>query len=64
MLLTLLFLMMFGLLVLGAPVAVALALSSLVYILLEGRVPDVVVMHRMINGVDSFLACPLRSGPP
>jgi hypothetical protein len=34
MLLTLLFLMMFGLLVLGAPVAVALALSSLVYILL------------------------------
>ncbi|HEX6013767.1 MAG TPA: TRAP transporter large permease [Geminicoccaceae bacterium] len=54
MLLTLLFLMMFGLLVLGAPVAVALALSSLVYILLEGRVPDIVVMHRMINGVDSF----------
>ena len=32
----------------------ALALSSLVYILLEGRVPDIVVMHRMINGVDSF----------
>lgn len=24
------------------------------YVLLTGRVPDVVVMHRMINGVDSF----------
>ena len=54
MLLLLLFVLLFGLVALGAPVAVALALSSLVYILVEGRVPDVVVMHRMINGVDSF----------
>ena len=54
MLLTLLFLLLFALLLLGAPVAVALALSSLIYILVEGRVPDVVVVHRMINGVDSF----------
>jgi tripartite ATP-independent transporter DctM subunit len=54
MLLILLFALLFGLLVLGAPVAVALALSSLVYILVEGRVPDIVVMHRVINGVDSF----------
>jgi tripartite ATP-independent transporter DctM subunit len=54
MLLTLLFVALFGLIAIGAPVAVALTLSSLVYILAEGRVPDVVVMHRMINGVDSF----------
>jgi tripartite ATP-independent transporter DctM subunit len=54
MLLALLFAMLFGLIALGAPVAVALALPSLVFILLEGRVPDIVVMHRMINGVDSF----------
>jgi tripartite ATP-independent transporter DctM subunit len=54
MLLILLFALLFGLLILGAPVAVALALSSLVYILVEGRVPDIVVMHRVINGVDSF----------
>src|SRR5687767_747281 len=54
MLLALLFGLLFALLALGAPVAVALALSSLAYILVEGRAPDIVVMHRMINGVDSF----------
>lgn len=54
MLLALLFVLLFGLVAIGAPVAVALILSSLVYILIEGRVPDVVVMHRAINGVDSF----------
>src|SRR3990172_3009132 len=54
MLLILLFALLFGLLILGAPVAVALALSSLAYILIEGRVADIVVMHRVINGVDSF----------
>lgn len=54
MLLTLLFVMVFGMLVMGVPVAVALCGSSLIYILLADRVPDVVVLHRMINGVDSF----------
>ena len=54
MLLALLFVALFGLLALGAPVAVAMAMSSLLYVWLEGKVPDVVVMHRMINGVDSF----------
>ena len=29
-------------------------LSSLLFVLVEGKVPDIVVMHRMINGVDSF----------
>ncbi|MFN3460980.1 MAG: TRAP transporter large permease [Oceanibaculum sp.] len=54
MLLTLLFVMVFGMLIMGVPVAVALCGSSLIYILLADRVPDVVVLHRMINGVDSF----------
>lgn len=54
MLLALLFASLFALLLLGAPVAVALALSSLLFVLVEGKVPDIVVMHRMINGVDSF----------
>jgi len=54
MLLTLLFVLVFGLLILGVPVAVALGLSSLVFILLSGQAPDLVVMHRMVNGVDSF----------
>ncbi len=54
MLILLLFVLVFGLIVLGTPVAVALAGSSLVFVLLSGQVPDVVVLHRMINGVDSF----------
>jgi hypothetical protein len=44
MLLALLFAVLFGLLTIGAPVAVALALSSLVYVLIEGKIPDIVVM--------------------
>ena len=54
MLLALLFTLLFGLIILGAPVAIALAGSSLVYVLISGRVPDVIVVHRMVNGVDSF----------
>ncbi|MDN6322138.1 MAG: TRAP transporter large permease [Halomonas sp.] len=38
----------------GVPIAISLAGSCLLYVLLTGRVPDVVVVHRMINGVDSF----------
>ena len=54
MLMILLFVMVFGLLVFGVPVAIALGFSSLVFILLSGQVPDLVVIHRMVNGVDSF----------
>lgn len=54
MLLTLLFVMVFALIALGVPVAIALAGSSAVFILLDGNVPGLVVAHRMINGVDSF----------
>ncbi|MBP0617047.1 TRAP transporter large permease [Jiella mangrovi] len=54
MLLALLFLLLFGLLALGVPVAISLAASSAIFILVEGRVPEVVVIHRMVNGVDSF----------
>ncbi|TDV90658.1 tripartite ATP-independent transporter DctM subunit [Halomonas alkaliantarctica] len=49
-----LFATLFTLLVMGVPIAISLAGSCLLYVLLTGRVPDVVVMHRMINGVDSF----------
>ncbi len=41
-------------LVLGMPVAIALGGASLLYILLSGQAPDVVVVHRMVNGLDSF----------
>ncbi len=41
-------------LVLGVPVAIALGGASLLYILLSGQAPDVVVVHRMVNGLDSF----------
>ncbi|MFO1035926.1 MAG: TRAP transporter large permease [Geminicoccaceae bacterium] len=54
MLILLLFVLVFGLILIGAPVAVALAGASLVFIMLSGQAPDVVVLHRMVNGVDSF----------
>ncbi len=38
----------------GLPVAIAMAGSALVYILLTGDLPPSVVMHRMISGIDSF----------
>ncbi|MEB8433795.1 TRAP transporter large permease [Cocleimonas sp. KMM 6892] len=53
MALTLLFVTLIVLLVIGAPVAVSLGLASLVYILIDG-LPDVVLAHNMINGIDSF----------
>jgi tripartite ATP-independent transporter DctM subunit len=53
-LIALLFLLLFGAIIIGVPVGIALAGSSLIYIMVDGRVPEVVVIHRMINGVDSF----------
>ncbi|PZX16294.1 tripartite ATP-independent transporter DctM subunit [Palleronia aestuarii] len=49
----LLFVILFALLILGVPVAIALAGSSAIFILF-GPTPPMVVAHRMINGVDSF----------
>jgi TRAP-type C4-dicarboxylate transport system permease large subunit len=43
-----------GMMVLGVPVAIAMAGSALVYILLTGNLPPFVVIHRMISGIDSF----------
>lgn len=54
MLIAILFISLFGMIVLGVPVGIALAGSSLLYILLAGNLPDVVVIHRMVNGIDSF----------
>jgi TRAP-type C4-dicarboxylate transport system permease large subunit len=38
----------------GIPVAIAMAGSALVYIMLTGSLPAFVVVHRMISGIDSF----------
>jgi TRAP-type C4-dicarboxylate transport system permease large subunit len=38
----------------GIPVAIAMAGSSLVYILVSGDLPGFAVVHRMIGGIDSF----------
>ena len=48
-----LFLSLFGLMLLRVPIAVALGVSSLGYILIEG-LPPVLLVHNMINGMDSF----------
>lgn len=42
------------LIILGAPVSVALAGSSLIFVMVTGQVPDLLVIHRMVEGVDSF----------
>jgi tripartite ATP-independent transporter DctM subunit len=54
MLILTLFVALFVLLAIGAPIGVALAGSSLLYIVLAGTTPDIVVVHRVVNGVDSF----------
>ncbi|HET9820728.1 MAG TPA: TRAP transporter large permease [Burkholderiaceae bacterium] len=38
----------------GLPVAIAMAGSSLLYILFSGNLPPFAVVHRMIGGIDSF----------
>ena len=42
------------LLIIGVPVALSMAVSSLLYVLVDGTMPDIAVLHRMIGGVDSF----------
>ena len=43
-----------GLMLIGTPVAVAMAAASLVYLLVTGTAPDIVAAQRMIAGVESF----------
>jgi tripartite ATP-independent transporter DctM subunit len=59
--LALLFVSFLVLIALEMPVAFALGLSSLSYLLLEGRTPLVILVQRMTSGLDSFpfLALPL-----
>lgn len=53
MALILMFVLLAVMLVIGVPVAVSLAGASLVYILIDGT-PVVVMIHTMVNGIDSF----------
>ncbi len=43
-----------GLMILGVPVAIAMAVASLAFIIISGTVPDVILAQRMIAGVESF----------
>lgn len=52
--LSFLFFALFTMLVLGVPIAVSLAGACLMFVLITGQVPNIVIAHRMINGVDSF----------
>lgn len=47
--------LLLALIVIGVPIAVSLAAASLFYIAVSGTVPEIVVIHRMVNGVDSFV---------
>lgn len=48
-----LFIILVGCLIIGAPIAIAFALSSLAYIIIDG-LPNVLLLHTMIGGIDSF----------
>src|SRR5690349_22524512 len=43
-----------ALMVSGVPVAIAMAVASLLCVMVSGNIPDFVVIHRMYGGVDSF----------
>jgi tripartite ATP-independent transporter DctM subunit len=43
-----------ALLTIGVPVAIALGGASLLYVIVEGIQPHLVVLHRMVGGTDSF----------
>ena len=43
-----------ALMVTGIPVAIAMAGASLIYFYVSGSSPPMVVVHRMISGIDSF----------
>ena len=47
-------LLFLGLMVSGLPVFIAMAGSSLIYVMVSGNIPDFVVIHRMVGGLDSF----------
>ena len=53
MAIALLFAVLFGLMVLRVPIAIALGLSSLLFIMIDG-LPPVLLLHRTIGGMDSF----------
>jgi TRAP-type C4-dicarboxylate transport system permease large subunit len=46
--------MFLGLMASGLPVAIAMAGASLIYVMVSGTIPDYVVIHRMVGGLDSF----------
>ena len=48
------FIALFVLILIGAPIAIALGGSSMLWVYLTDAVPDFVILHRMVNGVDSF----------
>ncbi len=54
MLLGLMFFTLFFLIIIGAPIAIALGGSSALWVYLSEAVPDFTILHRMVNGVDSF----------
>ncbi|MCK5575512.1 MAG: TRAP transporter large permease, partial [Sphingomonadales bacterium] len=54
MMILVLLISLFGLIIIGVPVGVALAGSSMIYVIMSGNLPDFVVIHRMVNGIDSF----------
>ena len=60
MVIAILFISLFIMIILGFPIAFALAGSALLAIAVDGQVPELVVLHSMVGGINSF---PLLSIP-
>ncbi len=52
--LTILFIAIFGMLIIGVPIAISLGGASMLWVYLSDRIPDFIVLQRMAGGVNSF----------
>jgi tripartite ATP-independent transporter DctM subunit len=48
------FVALFALIIIGAPIAIALGGSSMLWVYVTQEIPDFAIIHRMVNGIDSF----------
>jgi tripartite ATP-independent transporter DctM subunit len=48
------FIALFVMLIIGVPIAIALGGSAMLWVYLSGRIPDFIILQRMLGGVNSF----------
>jgi tripartite ATP-independent transporter DctM subunit len=51
---TIMLISIFVFMIIGVPIAISLGGASVLWVYLSQKVPDFIILHRMVNGVDSF----------